>query len=211
MQTPSSEKLSRLLPDLNRDMHKKGGFRGDSFKQHVPALLELVGDSLADLTILDFGCGGMGGLASGLGCSVRAYDPYVDAYSKDPWTDKDGKYTQYDVVFCSDVLEHMTVDEIYNKFLRKLSWTDDVLLETCPKFILVAVTCRAANKTLANGLNAHLTVEPPEWWFGLFQGVWQQSHRCRIARYDMITGEAVFGFYRNDLSPSIPRSETNTL
>ncbi len=77
------------------------------------------------------------------------YDPAVARYAAMP-------PGSYDGVICSDVLEHVPRDEL-----------DDVLADcfgAARKFVFFSICCRAAHKSLPNGMNCHVTIEKPAWW-----------------------------------------------
>lgn len=81
------------------------------------------------------------------------YDPCVPHYNQKPT-----KGSQFDVVLCTDVLEHIPKEHI-----------DEVLQEineyTKPDGeILLSIAITPAIKHFADGTNVHVTVEPKEWW-----------------------------------------------
>ena len=89
------------------EMHRRGEFGGQTWKSHFQVLQSLI-PNLEDLRIVDFGCGPLGGLQQFLPTAVIPYDPFVEQYSEPPWT------TPFDVLFSSDVLEHVPVREIHS-------------------------------------------------------------------------------------------------
>jgi 2-polyprenyl-3-methyl-5-hydroxy-6-metoxy-1,4-benzoquinol methylase len=113
-------------------------------------VVEAVARERACSSILDYGCGqGSLGLALRLrGWEVREYDPAIAG--------KDGRPSFADLVVCTDVLEHVEPELLDNVLAhlrglaRKAVWC-------------VVSTCETA-KTLSDGRNAHLTIEPAEWW-----------------------------------------------
>ena len=104
-------------------------------------------------SVLDYGCG-TGTLARQLraagirGLRVDEYDPAIPG--------KDHLPSFADLVVCTDVLEHIEPDRL------------DVVIEhlkvLARKAIFVVVSTRAANILLPGGENAHLTIQPAEWW-----------------------------------------------
>jgi len=104
-------------------------------------------------SVLDYGCG-MGTLARNLrtmgirGLRIDEYDPAIPG--------KDHLPSFADLVVCTDVLEHIEPDRL------------DVVLEhlkvLARKAIFVVVSTQAANVSLPDGRNAHLTIESDEWW-----------------------------------------------
>ena len=100
-------------------------------------------------TVLDYGCG-KGALNRILGRHFRVqdYDPGIQAVSSPP--------TPADLVVCADVMEHIEpdcVDDVI-KDLRRLT----------QKRLFVVISTILAGKNLPSGRNAHLTVQPAEWW-----------------------------------------------
>lgn len=183
MQT-ESEKLKDRLPHFYRTMHAAGAFDGVTFMPSLPELGELVGDP-RPLSFIDYGCGPKGGLSQ-VFARVAPYDPYVPQYAAEPDWDR-----PVDVVFSSDVLEHMPASTVL-EFL-------DRVMQNCPKYIFLVVALRHASKQLPNGLNAHITVEPAKWWQGLFQAVLHRHYDTDIARHDLKAETGTFGFRRKDV------------
>ena len=104
-------------------------------------------------TWLDYGCG-TGKLAAnvrktGLSVLIEEYDPGV--------VGKDVPISaSFDLVTCLDVLEHIEPECL-----------DDVLADLwrlTGKIAFVVVATRPAGKELPDGRNAHLIVQPWEWW-----------------------------------------------
>ena len=162
------EATDRSLPRLYRELHAKTMFAGVTWKNSY----ELFAASIPNLEqqiILDFGCGPRGGIAEFLGDQrVISYDPYVQAYSTPPWN------RRFDVLFSSDVLEHLSIAAIKQ-------FTDNVL--ACrPKYIFLNISTRSADKTFAKGTNVHLTVKPTRWWQKKLNGYWGQNYSCVVLR-----------------------------
>lgn len=103
-------------------------------------------------SILDYGCGRRT-LEQALGFPIQNYDPCIKGFEDPP--------DPADMVVCTDVLEHIEpecLDAVLNDLKRV----------TRKKGFFVIATRRAA-KTLADGRNAHLIVQPPEWWLPKLQ------------------------------------------
>lgn len=180
-------KLERLLPQFYAEMHARGAFKGDSWEPHLFAFSEFLAaeDERARHTVLDFGCGPAGGLAATALFDHRVvpYDPYVEAYAADPW----GR--PLTAFFSCDVFEHLPLGALRD-LLRRLCKHAGLAK------VFVALATRHATKTLPNGLNAHLTVRPPEWWQGLFDGLLGPHFDTAFARADLAAGACVFAFNR---------------
>ena len=101
-------------------------------------------------SILDFGCGK--GLFSN---SIKQAYPHITLYSYDPVTSPIELPKEVDLVYSSDVLEHVEPDQL-----------DDTLEElfSISKVQFHLIACHPAKKALSDGRNAHLIIEKPKWW-----------------------------------------------
>lgn len=104
-------------------------------------------------TILDFGCG-KGNLIETLKVqfpdkTITGYDP---ANSEFDYSIDD---KVYDLIYSTDVLEHIE-PEFIDQTLEYLS--------TKSKYIYHLIALSPAKLILADGRNAHLIQETPEWW-----------------------------------------------
>lgn len=189
-------KLEAKLPEMYRELHAKGAFKGDTWRQVQEAFAEFVTDHVTDsftrkLHVLDYGCGPEGGLCQSgswrpeLTCrhNVTPFDPYVEAYSALPWD------TPYNLFFSCDVFEHLPLSELHY-ILDRLRGRKALLA------VFLSITTRPANKTLPNGLNAHLLVHPPEWWHGVLVGGLGSAYNLCLSHSDLLNGEVQFGFVR---------------
>ena len=185
-----SERLARVATRLRskhyyaaqyQEMHANGAFPGKSWQHHVDTLMRVIPD-VAEKTVLDFGCGPLGGLAARLGERVISYDPYVEKYATPPWDER------FDGVFSSDVLEHMTGRQI-DEFLTRVA-------TAAPDFVFLNGSTRSAFKNLPNGANAHLTVKPGEWWLSYTSGKLGQRYNPLLAQVDLVSREVTLCFRR---------------
>jgi hypothetical protein len=122
------------------------GGRGDRWATTIVGIAEQYGCG----SVLDYGCG-QGSLAKALAGSnlvVREYDPAIPG--------KDGPPAFADLVVCTDVLEHIEPEKL-DTVLRHLR-----VLARKVAFLVIAT--RPANKTLADGRNAHLIIQGDAWW-----------------------------------------------
>lgn len=136
--------------ELQREMHARPrGYGGGGWK-HAVELARLAG-SLQARSILDYGCG-EGTLKKafeGSPINVYEYDPAIPGKATRP-------NTPADIVVCTDVMEHVEpqfIDAVLAD-LRALT----------RKLAYICIATRPANKFLADGRNAHLTVRPAAWW-----------------------------------------------
>lgn len=132
--------------EMNKQLHAErqdyGAF-GSKWAGHVRELAE----ALKTSDVLDYGCG-KGTLALNLPWPIRQYDPAVPAFADRP--------EPADLVVCTDVLEHIEI-ECLDALL-------DDLRRVTLKVLVSAVATRPAKKKLPDGRNAHLIIQPIEWW-----------------------------------------------
>ena len=132
---------------LNELLHQSdpayGSGSGAKYGEFVLEAMRRTGST----TVLDYGCG-KGSLKRALGAFVANYDPAVPEWSEMP--------SPADLVVCTDVLEHVEPEQL----VAVLSHIRGLALRA----VFFVIACREARKTLADGRNAHLIVEPPEWW-----------------------------------------------
>lgn len=140
-----------ISPDyaaLNRDLHTTGIYGIGSHKW-APVVDEVAMQCEAR-TVLDYGCG-QGTLKPALGerpYQVLEYDPAIAG--------KETRPIRADVVACCDVLEHVEPGCLY-------AVLDDIR-NIARAGVFLVVSTVPAKKTLADGRNAHLIVEPSWWW-----------------------------------------------
>lgn len=139
--------LSPYYRDAMLREHTAGPWGGGGAKhaESVLAFASLIGAA----SVLDYGCG-TGKLAEALRgqIDIREYEPGIQA--------KSGMPEPADLVVCTDVLEHVEpalVDNVL-RHIRELS--------QCGTYLSIAL--RPAKKILLDGGNAHLTVQPVDWW-----------------------------------------------
>lgn len=104
-------------------------------------------------TILDYGCG-QGLLKKNLlveypHLTVSEYDPGLPGRDTVPTG-------VYDIVACTDVLEHVEPDRV--------DLTLEHMRSLTAKGLFAIISLRPAALVLTDGRNAHLTVQPAEWW-----------------------------------------------
>jgi FkbM family methyltransferase len=136
---------------LNAMLHSSNAAYGTSGKRWAGLVASMAAQSDAD-DVLDYGCGKQTLAAALPDLNVRGYDPAIEGLNAPP--------SPADVVVCTDVLEHVEPDCI-----------DGVLNDLqhlALKAAFVTVATRPAVKTLADGRNAHLTVQPFDWWKARF-------------------------------------------
>lgn len=146
---PTYQALAESMP---------GNFGGTSILNHVKSIKQLA-TAVGAQTMLDFGCGRGDAYRSphklhheiGLPRSaVTLYDPAFRPSATLPTG-------TYDLVVCSDVLEHIPEAEV-DAFIERL-------FGYARKGVWASVCCRKAKKFFpGTDTNMHVTVQPYEWW-----------------------------------------------
>ena len=139
--------ISDEYRDQNRLLHEQSADYGSGSGLKFSTFIRDVMKRTGSTTVLDYGCG-KGTLKDALGDCVTNYDPAVEKWSAEP--------APADLVVCTDVLEHVEPE-----------FLDDVLdhiRALTLKAAFFVISCRPAHRHLPDGRNAHLTVEPPDWW-----------------------------------------------
>lgn len=133
--------------NLQKQLHASNESYGTSGARYADIVRQI--SKWGRLAILDYGCGKQT-LAKALGLTYRVtnYDPCIEGL--DAWPEP------HPVVACTDVLEHVEPELVDNVLteLRSL---------TTYKALLV-INTGPAKKVLADGRNAHICQQPPEWW-----------------------------------------------
>jgi FkbM family methyltransferase len=141
-----SELITSAYRDLNKQLHADNPMYEASGVKHVETVQKLA-ESIGTKSVLDYGCG-KGLLGKGLPFPIWEYDPAIEG--------KDELPRPADLVVCTDVLEH-----IEPELLRPVL-TD---LARCVKKVgYFVIHTGPAQKTLADGRNAHLIQKGREWW-----------------------------------------------
>lgn len=150
--------IDTLIPAY-RAMAGTDNFHGNSILQHADSIGKMVRLTRAR-TLLDFGCGRGDAYRSphhvwkqwGLSyADVTLYDP---AFNRDNVLPPEGK--QFDIVVCSDVLEHVPEEEV-DAFIERL-------FGYARHGVWASVCCRPAKKQFPDGTNLHVTVKRHDWW-----------------------------------------------
>jgi 2-polyprenyl-3-methyl-5-hydroxy-6-metoxy-1,4-benzoquinol methylase len=130
---------------LNELLHKNQKY-GSRVRTAIYQDIQKIMSELGCSSLLDYGCG-KGEMAKHL--PAHCYDPCVPEFARRP----DSKF---DLVACCDVLEHIEPDHL-NEVLADIR-------DFADKAVYLVISTRPASKTLADGRNAHLIVQPGDWW-----------------------------------------------
>jgi hypothetical protein len=120
-------------------------------------------------SVLDYGCGRsrtVDWLAKLLDAKAYRYDPAIPEYAKLP-------VQECDAVICTDVMEHIPQEDLGNVIAEIGSISQLVYFNICT---------REAGTILANGENAHCTVENPKWWLDCLQETFPLIRRVHSIR-----------------------------
>ena len=150
---------------LNRQLHDHHSEYGSGGGEYAPEVVRLC-RKRSYRTVLDYGCG-KGSMAQSIrslepALTVLEYDPAVPGKTEPP-------AQPVDMLVCTDVLEHIEPDFIHHVLRHIASLTRQTAF--------LAINCQPAIKTLPDGRNAHLIVEPKEWWLA------QVEQHMRIERF----------------------------
>ena len=132
--------------DLNQRLHSENPAYGISGSKRAEVVRKLV-DKIKPQTVLDYGCG-KGTLAAALPFPIWEYDPCVPG--------KDTPPRPADLVICTDVLEHVEPECLDMMLLDLARCT----LQVC----YAVINTGPAQKSYADGRNAHLIQQPMAWW-----------------------------------------------
>lgn len=141
-------KITSEYLELNRELHHTNMAYGTSGGKWGGVVLELCREHEC-WSVLDYGCGKQT-LATSLSNPIwlTGYDPCIEGLDERP--------EPHDLVVVGDVMEHIE-PECLDDVL------EDIALLT-NKVALFVIATRAAVKNLPDGRNAHLIVEPLDWW-----------------------------------------------
>lgn len=133
--------------ELNRQLHHDKPEYGVSGFRYVEVAREI--SQWGRLPILDYGCG-KAVLSKCLGPAYRVtnYDPCIEGLDAPP--------EPHDVVMCTDVMEHVEPECIMPvlKDIRRLT----------KRVVFFVISTSPAQKFLADGRNAHISLHPRDWW-----------------------------------------------
>lgn len=154
--------MTDYLP-LYRKMAADGkNFRGLTVLNQMKSIRQLA-HTVGAKTMLDYGCGAGDAYKSPhklhhqIGLSrqnVTLYDPSFPQHSGKP-------HGKFDLVVCSDVLEHVPEEQV-DEFVK-------TLYSHAGKALWASACCRPAKKTFpGTDINLHCTVRPFLWWQDTF-------------------------------------------
>ena len=142
--------------DQYKQLHKASKYGTSSGRQLLSPVQNLINKEKPQ-SLLDYGCGqsDLYKLITGVP-TVDRYDPAIPGIDVKPTG-------EYDLVVCTDVMEHIPEDTV-----------DEVLqdLQLLGKTVYIVISCVPAYAKLPNGENAHTTVKPQKWWVTKLEEYW---------------------------------------
>jgi len=172
------------LIDSYKVLHQEEGkFKGISLVPLVPTLMSLIKENNCK-TLLDYGCGkaipydkdrckevDLRHPIQKL-CDLKSFDLYDPAYEKYA-TLPDKKY---DIVVCTDVLEHIAEQDIDYVLTEILSRSN--------KIVFLNISCQPALKHFKEGKfkgkNVHISVFDPSWWGHKIGNIWNKFNHLKV-------------------------------
>lgn len=146
--------ISEGYREQQKELHDRHEDYGSASVTYAPLVSSII-NKLGVTELLDYGCGKcrlFQNLKVNHAMKLQAYDPAFEEYAGTP--------LPMQMVACIDVLEHIEPEHLETVL-------DD--LQRCTNSVgFFSVSCHEAKKTLSDGRNAHLIVEPPEWWLPKF-------------------------------------------
>ncbi len=183
MKLKPSEDYYDLL-DSYKELHKEEGkFRGISLVPLVPTLINITKENKCK-SLLDYGCGkaipyskkecksiGLKKPVQEL-CNLDSFDLYDPAYPKYNKLSK----KKYDIVVCTDVMEHIAEQDI--DYVLK-----DILSHS-KKAVFLNISCQPALKHFKEGKfkgqNVHISVFDGVWWSDKVKNIWNKFKHLKI-------------------------------
>ena len=183
MMLKPSEDYYELL-DSYKELHKEEGkFRGISLVPLVPTLINVIKENNCK-TLLDYGCGkaipyskkecksiGLKKPVQEL-CNLDSFDLYDPAYPKYNKLSK----KKYDIVVCTDVMEHIAEQDI--------DWVLKDILSHSKKTVFLNISCQPALKHFKKGKfkgqNVHVSVFHGTWWSDKVKNIWNKFKHLKI-------------------------------
>lgn len=159
-----SEGYQRLQEQFHVE-RKDYGISGQKYTHQVCEIAESLG--VDDL--LDYGAGKETLAQSLPQYVVHSYDPAVPHLSEEP--------QPHDFVVCTDVMEHIEPDLVDNVL--------DDIARLAKKMVFFQIATAPASKTLPDGRNAHICLEPAEWWLAKCVDRWD------VIRYEKMGNQGV--------------------
>jgi hypothetical protein len=151
--------ISPEYKEQNILLHKRPGGFGGSGHRWAPHVQSLISE-FKITSLLDYGCGEetLWKALNATDVQYTGYDPAVSGKTQMPG--------EAELVTCTDVLEHVEPDKVLAVVRHICCLTRKVA------FFNIAL--HPSNKTLPDGRNAHLIIQPISWWIQTLFSVFQE-------------------------------------
>jgi len=173
-ENPSQE--YKDLVDAYKVLHKEEDkFKGISLVGNVPIIYNIIKDNNCK-TLLDYGCGKAIPYNTERHKELKLVKPVqelweIDSFSLyDPGFEEYNKIPtgKYDIVICTDVLEHIPEQD--------LEWVLKRIFNYATKAVYLNISCVPAIKTFKEGKfkdrNVHVSVFDKDWWVKKIAPIW---------------------------------------
>lgn len=152
-----SERYRKVLE--HEHAHSEWGVTGWGHAPHVHAIMVQEGLS----TLLDYGSG-----QGKLGHWFAKNAPRVDLREYEPGIPKRAALPiPAEIVACIDVMEHIEPECVIDVL--------DHIQSLAQHRVYFNISMRLAGRILNDGRNAHLTIQPYEWWTALLKERWNET------------------------------------
>lgn len=151
----------KYLKELQK-LHSKKTF---GLSSNIPKIVSQLIEDKDIKSFLDFGAG-----KGNTSATVSQKYPHIELHSFDPVTFPNPLPESVELVYSSDVLEHIEPE--------RLEETIQDLSNRATRYQYHLIACHPAKKTLSDGRNAHLIIEQPDWWKQKIENVqgWKIIH-----------------------------------
>jgi len=140
---------------LYQELHKQRLDYGEKKIRFSPGFMKEYLQKHSIRSILDYGCGKTDNSKEYPVDRFYRYDPAIEGINCLP------NVASVDLVLCTDVLEHIPIEELHNTLYRIRSYSHRTLF---------TIALFKAKQLLSNGESAHCTVESAEWWEVVLRG-----------------------------------------
>lgn len=178
---PSTEYVEFI--EAYKDLHtQETKFKGSSLNPYVISIGKLILEYNCK-TLLDYGCGKALGYSDK--CEeIQLKKPVQEIWNIDSYTLYDPAYPKYntlptgtyDIVICTDVLEHIPEQD--------LDWVIERILNYSTKIVFLNICTAPALKHFKKGKfkgkNLHISVFEDKWWIKKIGKIWNNHKDIKI-------------------------------
>ena len=178
---PSTEYVEFI--EAYKDLHtQETKFKGSSLNPYVISIGKLILEHNCK-TLLDYGCGKALGYSDK--CEeIQLKKPVHEVWNIDSYTLYDPAYPKYntlptgtyDIVICTDVLEHIPEQD--------LDWVIERILNYSTKIVFLNICTAPALKHFKKGKfkgkNLHISVFENKWWIKKIGKIWNNHKDIKI-------------------------------